>query len=111
MNMKHILLAAALVAVPATSAFAQTTKYERHHIAARKENQQDRIAQGVKSGQLTPRETARLETKEARLNRQVRRDRVGHDGRLTPVERAQVNREQNRLSRDIYREKHNFARQ
>ena len=41
-------------------------------IQERKENQQDRIAQGVKSGQLTAGETARLETKEAGLNREVR---------------------------------------
>src|SRR6266436_9335504 len=37
-------------------------------IAQRKENQQDRIAQGVKSGQLTAGETANLETKEAAIN-------------------------------------------
>src|SRR6185295_10941644 len=44
-------------------------------IKERKENQQDRIAQGVKSGQLTAGETARLEAKEARLNREIRHDR------------------------------------
>src|SRR6266446_8330365 len=37
-------------------------------VAQRKENQQDRIAQGVKSGQLTAGETANLETKEAAIN-------------------------------------------
>ncbi len=35
-------------------------------IAQRKENQQDRIAQGVKSGQLTAGETARLERRRLR---------------------------------------------
>lgn len=72
----------------------------------RRENQQDRIAQGVKSGQLTARETSHLETKEARLNRQIRNDRRNHRGHLTAGEHARVNREQNRLSRDIYRDKH-----
>jgi len=73
----------------------------------RRENQQDRIAQGVQSGQLTAGETARLEGKEARLNQEIRRDRLDHNGHLTQPEKAQVNRQQNRLSRQIYRDKHN----
>jgi len=76
-------------------------------IAKRKENQQDRIAQGVKSGQLTARETANLERKEARLNRETREMRKDNGGKLTPQEKARVNRQQNRLSRQIYRKKHN----
>jgi hypothetical protein len=78
-------------------------------IAARKENQQDRIAQGVKSGQLTAHETAKLETKESRLNKETRTDRAANGGRLTAAEKQQVNRQQNRLSRDIYKDKHNSA--
>jgi hypothetical protein len=77
----------------------------------RRENQQDRIAQGVKSGQLTARETASLERKEGGLNRQVRNDRRGDSGHLTAVERARVNHEQNTLSHGIYRDKHNAFRQ
>jgi hypothetical protein len=80
-------------------------------INQRRENQQDRIAQGVKSGQLTAHETASLEGKESRLNRQIRNDRRGDNGHLTGGERARVNREQNTLSRDIYRDKHNAFRQ
>ena len=38
-------------------------------IQERKENQQDRIANGVANGSLTPHETANLENKEAALNR------------------------------------------
>jgi hypothetical protein len=73
----------------------------------RAENQQDRIAQGVRSGELTPAETARLERKEARIDRQIRRDRAANGGKLTPAERRQINREQNRVSRQIDRAKHN----
>jgi len=75
-------------------------------IQRRKENQQDRIAQGVKSGALTPRETARLENKEARLNGEIRDMREDHGGKLTPRDRRIINRQQNRLSRQIYRQKH-----
>ncbi|MGA2714199.1 MAG: hypothetical protein ABSG41_13920 [Bryobacteraceae bacterium] len=77
----------------------------------RRENQQDRIAQGVKSGQLTAHETASLEQKEAGLNHQIRNDRRGDNGHLTAGERARVNREQNALSRNIYRDKHNASQQ
>lgn len=77
----------------------------------RRENQQDRIAQGVRSGQLTPRETSHLESREARLNREIRNDRRAHNGHLTPTERREVNHQQNRMSKSIYRDKHNGARQ
>lgn len=76
-------------------------------IAKRKENQQDRIAQGVQSGQLTAKETANLERKEVKLNKEVRDMREDNGGKLTPQERAKINRQQNRLSRQIYRKKHN----
>ena len=80
-------------------------------IHARKENQQDRIAQGVKSGSLTAGETANLEHKERNLNREIRSDRATNGGYLTNREKAQVNRQQNRLSRNIYRDKHNGVHQ
>ncbi len=73
----------------------------------RAEHQQDRIAQGVRSGELTPRETAHLERKEARIDRQIKADRAANGGKLTPAERGQINREQTRTSRQIYRAKHN----
>jgi len=76
-------------------------------IGQRKENQQDRIAQGVQSGQLTAGETANLEKKEAAINAETRADRAANGGKLTPAEKAQVNRQQNRLSRQIYQDKHN----
>ena len=74
-------------------------------INQRRENQQDRIAQGVASGELTARETARLERREANLNKTIRKDRKSGDG-LSAKERCQIERRQNRLSRDIYRQKH-----
>ena len=75
-------------------------------IKDRKENQQDRIAQGVKSGTLSPKETAHLENKEAALNHEIRHDRKQNGGNLTNKEKAQINRQQNHLSNNIYRAKH-----
>jgi len=80
-------------------------------IQQRKENQQDRIANGVGNGSLTPHETANLENKESALNRETRRDRKQNGGNLTNNEKAHINRQQNRLSRNIYRDKHNAAHQ
>src|ERR1700719_3546006 len=76
-------------------------------IAQRKENQQDRIANGVKSGQLTPGETANLEKKEAAINKETSADRAANGGKLTTAEKAQVNQQQNKLSKQIYNDKHN----
>jgi len=75
-------------------------------IQQRKENQQKRIAQGVKSGSLTPHETARLENQESKLNKEVRTDRKENGGNLTNKEKAQVNHQQNKLSKEIYNQKH-----
>jgi hypothetical protein len=80
-------------------------------VGQRKENQQDRIAQGVKSGQLTPGETANLENKEAAINGETKADRAANGGKLTPAEKAKVNRQQDRLSKQIYDDKHNAATQ
>ena len=88
-------------------AIAGTAHAQR--IENRKDDQQARIAHGARSGELTARETARLEGREARLNRQIRRDRVDGGG-LTPTERARIEREQNGLSRSIYRQKHDAQR-
>ena len=74
-------------------------------IAQRRENQQDRIGQGIQHGSLTPAEAARLERREVRINREIRRDRRT-GGRFTARERARVQRDQNRASRSIYRQKH-----
>jgi len=75
-------------------------------VGKRAENQQDRIAQGVKAGTLTAGQTARLETKEAAVNHEVRADRKANGGKLTAAEKTQVNRQQNRLSKQIYKDKH-----
>lgn len=83
----------------------------RSEVGKRAENQQDRIAQGVKSGQVTAGEAAHLENNEAKINREVRNDRAANGGKLTAKERAQVNRQQNAQSRQIYRDKHNGRHQ
>jgi hypothetical protein len=74
-------------------------------IQKRMENQENRIEQGVKSGQLTPREAGKLETEQARI--QQNEERMKADGKLTAGERERLTRQQNKASKDIYRLKHN----
>ena len=76
-------------------------------VPARQVRQQQRIAGGVNSGQLTPRETSRIEHNEAKINKEVRNDRLTNGGKLTPEEHRHVEHQQNRESRQIYHEKHN----
>jgi hypothetical protein len=93
---------------PAPSApAAAAEKKTDPSIPERKENQQDRIANGVKSGQLTPGETANLEKKEAAINKETSADRAANGGKLTSAEKAQVNKQQNQVSKQIYTDKHN----
>jgi len=98
--MKLSIVATALLALTGTIGMAQT-------IPQRQINQQGRIAQGVRSGQLTGRETRNLEFRERSINRQERFMRRANDGRLTRRDRAVLNYRLNRTSRAIYRNKHN----
>ncbi len=86
---------------------ANTAHYGNNEVGLRRENQQDGVAQGIKSGQMTAGEAARTENREQGINQQIHADRQANGGKLTGQERRQVNREQNRTSRQINRQKHN----
>ncbi len=73
----------------------------------RAENQQQRIGQGVQSGQLTAHETGNLENREASINHQAAADRAANGGHLTPQEHQQINQRQNNVSKSINNDKHN----
>jgi hypothetical protein len=109
MNVKALLLAGAVALTPAIM-MAQTTptpgKHD-HNIQQRKVNQQRRIANGVKSGQLTGHETKTLERQQRGINREERGMRAQNNGRLTERDRKTIHKQQNQESRRIYRKKHN----
>src|SRR5438874_13718642 len=98
MKFAHTAIAAALSLAFCGAAFAQAGTVQRDV------NQQNRIEQGLKSGELTTREAAKLEREESRVERD--QARAMQDGKLSPAEKARLAREQNKVSRDIYREKH-----
>ena len=86
---------------------ANTAHYGNNEVGQRRENQQDRIAQGIRSGQMTAGEAARTENREQGINQQIHADRQANGGKLTGQEHTQINHEQNGASRQIYRQKHN----
>lgn len=111
-SLSGALLVAALGAtVTATSAAA----YDRggytgtqRQIDARQSLQEQRIQQGLRTGDLTWRERQALEAEQARiraLERQAQRD-----GRIDRREAAEIRRAQDAASRHIFQERHDVER-
>lgn len=88
---------------------AQTAHYGNNEVGQRRENQQDRIAQGIRSGQLTARESARLERQQQSINHEDASMRAANGGMLTGADKDALNQRQNNASRNIYAKKHNAA--
>jgi hypothetical protein len=100
MTLIKSVLTTAMAAVFSIAAHAQTVATE----VQRNVNQQERIEQGLQSGQLNTREAARLEREQSNVERMEKN--ALKDGKLTGKEKARIERAENAASRDIYREKH-----
>ena len=74
-------------------------------VRGRQHNQQARIAQGLRTGQLTAREARRLENRQRRIHRSIVRDRRD-GGVFTSRERAKAQRRLNQQNRAIRRQRH-----
>lgn len=103
-NSRHtlVLLIAGALGV---AGLGQAEAGVRHRgVNARQQHQQQRIRQGVRSGELTRRETRNL----AEGQRDIRQLERAYksDGQLTRAERVDLHHEQNQASRDIYSQKH-----
>jgi hypothetical protein len=85
---------------------ANTAHYGNNQVGQRRENQQDRIANGVRNGSLTAGQTAKLENKEQGVNRTVSGMRQANGGKLTNADKKAVNQQQNKVSKQIYNKKH-----
>lgn len=113
MKFAPLAFAAALILTP-SAIFAQTAPAPttpaapvKHTITQTKENQQDRIAQGVKSGELTAGETAHVEKQEAGINKEEAGMKAQDNGKLTAQDRKTLKKQQAVESKRIYRAKHN----
>jgi len=99
--MKTKALVTALALTVAGLAMAQTAT---PNLDKREANQQQRIDQGVASGQLNAKETNRLQKREAKLAADEAAAKA--DGTVTRAERRKLQREANRDSRAIRKQKH-----
>jgi len=77
-----------------------------NQVNGRETNQQNRIANGVKNGSLSPKQTSNLENREASVQNREKKDMAAHNGHLTKAEQNGINRQQNRISKSIYKDKH-----
>jgi hypothetical protein len=116
---KSFVSVAALAVMMIPAAWAQTVApaqpanpeiaKKKATIGERKDNQQQRIGEGVENGSLTAAEAARLEKKEAAINKEEHN--MKKDGDFTAAERAKVQRQQDALSKQIYNQKHDAQHQ
>jgi len=102
--MKVQIFGGLLIAALAITSIAQAQTHTPV-INQRHRNQEHRINEGVRSGQLTRGEAHHLRADENRISRQ--RNRYAASGRITHGERRLLRHEENRTSRAIYRDKHN----
>jgi hypothetical protein len=100
MPITKTVLAIAICAAISGAAFGQGTDTT----VQRDVNQQQRIEQGLQSGQLTTGEAAKLEKQETKV--ETLQKNALKDGTLTPAEKAKLNGKQNAVSADIYKQKH-----
>jgi phage/plasmid-associated DNA primase len=114
---RNLLLMAAAAAICVPSALAQdaptttttTTAKPKYTINQRKQNQQQRIGEGVENGSLTAGEASHIEKQESHLNAEEKR--MKSDGKLSAAERAKLQNQQNHLSKEIYNQKHDAQTQ
>lgn len=99
-----LMIVMLMVGLMVTGSAAWAQSNETPGIDQRQANQERRIQEGVASGQLTPREAARLERNANRIEKMEERAKA--DGVVTPKERAKLQRALDRQSRAIAREKH-----
>lgn len=104
--MRIVVLTALLLVLAATEAVAAGCAAP---INARQANQQARIANGAEQGDLTARETLRLQARQQHIRRVEARHRAD-DGVLGPRERCDLNRRLNSTSRGIGVQRHDRQR-
>jgi len=101
MDFHKVALAVMIVIPVASPVLAQSVGTE----VQRDINQETRVERGLKSGQLSTGEAARLERGEARIDRME--SKALKDGNLSQQEAARIQGAQNRESEAINRLKHN----
>lgn len=99
--MKTLLLTIGMVFAFSVAASAQATP----KVDERQQNQKQRIVNGVKSGELTFKETAKLLKQQSEIRKFERKAKA--DGNVTVVERLRLHNKLNTASDNIRRKKNN----
>lgn len=102
--MKNLITAALLTALSVGAPGLAIAGPDAPGVDKRQHQQHKRVGKGVKSGELTRRETRGLLRGQRHIAREERRYKA--DGQLTGRERADLHRDLTRTSRQIYRHKH-----
>jgi septal ring factor EnvC (AmiA/AmiB activator) len=101
---KKLIITSLLISL-AAPAFAQTPSDARStEINNRAANEQQRIDQGVQSGQLTTKEASHLEKKQARTDKHIAKAEA--NGKVSKHEARKINKEENKESNAIHEQKH-----
>src|SRR5215469_8962444 len=103
MKKSSVTIALIVAALMGTSAWAAPPQTQE--VTQRDVNQQQRIEQGLQSGQLSTREAGQLEREQQHVDKMEARDL--RNGSVSPAEQARLNAAENKASRDIYADKHN----
>ena len=101
MNKTQITLAFFAATLLSGAAFADTPAEKAQQ---RDVNQQQRIENGLQSGQLSTKEAGRLEREQQHVDRMEARDLK--DGHMSAGEQLRLDKAQNAASADIYKQKH-----
>ena len=107
-NLMKTISAVILMGAMTLPVLAQTpAPMDQRTIKARLREQNQRINQGVRSGQLTRVEAARLRQRDVNIRFD---NHIAHitGGKFTPAERARMEAKLNRTSGAIHRDKHNM---
>ncbi len=105
--MKSIFSALVASLIVTMTAIADDTASEKRDavVDERQQNQEQRIEQGVKSGELNAKEAQRLEKQQDHIDKME--DKAMKDGKMNRKEFHRIERAQHRASNNIYRKKHN----
>ena len=107
-RMRIALLTATTLIATTTIASADYYSSSTRDIDTRQANQERRIQQGVRSGELNRGEYVRLEAEQARIRQMERQAKS--DGYVSSAERARISQAQNQASKHIFQEKHDTER-
>lgn len=109
--MKHAIILAALIALPAMGSTAQAQTWAHNHprraeVNTRLDRQNARIHQGVVDGQLSHAQARQLHADDRSIRAEERADAAVNDGHITRGEQRQINAQENANSTAIYDERH-----